>query len=79
MPAEAKLTPAALSALGGADNIRTVRLIGTRLRIELHDTAKPVEVVLATLGVRSIARPARGLLHLLLAPGAAKALLANQR
>ena len=76
-PTGAVLTPAALAALGGADNVCGVSVHGARLRVELNDAAKAAEPALAALGVRSVARPAHGLVHLLLAPGKVDALLAK--
>ena len=70
------LTPVALAALGGAENVIGVRLLGSRLRIELRDTAKAGEPALTALGVRSVAHPSKGVVHLLLAPDGAKALVA---
>ncbi len=74
---QATLAPAALAALGGGANVRSATLHGTRLRVELHDAARAEDGALAKLGVRSVARPGEGLVHLLLAPGAAGALLAR--
>jgi PTS system N-acetylglucosamine-specific IIC component len=70
------LTPAALAALGGADNVLGARLLGSRLRVELCEPAKAGEPALAALGVRSVAHPSEGVVHLLLAPDGAKALAA---
>ncbi|WP_448662955.1 N-acetylglucosamine-specific PTS transporter subunit IIBC [Sphingomonas sp. CJ20] len=71
------LNAATLAALGGAANVRDASLHGARLRVALHDAAQAAEPALAALGVRSIARPSDGVLHLLLAPGAAQGLLAE--
>jgi PTS system N-acetylglucosamine-specific IIC component len=68
-PSNAALTPAALTALGGADNVCGVTVHGSRVRVELNDPAKAGETALAPLGVRSVARPGEGVVHLLLAPG----------
>ncbi|MDG5494285.1 N-acetylglucosamine-specific PTS transporter subunit IIBC [Niveispirillum sp. BGYR6] len=69
------LTDAALAALGGAGNIRRVSQHGSRLRLELADTAKADRASLTRLGVREMAVPGDGLLHLLLAPGSVSALV----
>ncbi|UYY58192.1 N-acetylglucosamine-specific PTS transporter subunit IIBC [Sphingomonas sp. S2-65] len=71
----AALTPEALSALGGADNVCGVSVYGSRVRVELNDPAKAVETALTALGVRSVARPGNGLVHLLLPPGTMNAVL----
>jgi len=70
------LTPVALAALGGSENVIGVRLLGSRLRVELCETAKAREPALTALGVRSVAHPSEGVVHLLLAPDGAKALVA---
>jgi N-acetylglucosamine-specific phosphotransferase system IIBC component len=67
--APAMLTPAAISALGGADNVCGVTVHGTRVRVELNDAGGAADAALTALGVRSVARPGDGLVHLLLAPG----------
>jgi len=75
-PAEqATLTPAALAALGGADNVLGARLLGNRLRVELCEPEKAAEPALVALGVRTVAHPSEGVLHLLLASNGAEGLL----
>lgn len=64
------LTAAGIAALGGAGNIRSLTRHGTRLRVDLADTARADMGALAPLGVRTSAMPGGGLVHLLLAPGA---------
>ncbi|MCD2322792.1 N-acetylglucosamine-specific PTS transporter subunit IIBC [Sphingomonas sp. IC-56] len=76
-PSGAVLTPAALAALGGADNVCGVTVHGSRVRVELNEVGNAQDSALAALGVRSVARPGEGLVHLLLAPGAAETLLAR--
>lgn len=76
-PAGVALNPATLAALGGAENVDAVSLHGARLRIALCDPEQVAEPALLALGVRAVTRPGDGLLHLLLAPGAAKGLLAG--
>ena len=68
--ADIRLTPATLVALGGADNVEAATQHGTRLRIRLKDTDRASATALEALGVHAIARPAPGLLHLLMTPGA---------
>ncbi|KQN31828.1 PTS N-acetyl-D-glucosamine transporter [Sphingomonas sp. Leaf34] len=65
--ADIRLTPATLAALGGADNVDAATQHGTRLRIRLKDTDRASATALEALGVHAIARPAPGLLHLLMA------------
>lgn len=64
------LAPLAIVALGGAANIRAVGRHGTRLRVELVDPLSVTQAALMGLGVRAVAHPGPGLLHLLLAPDA---------
>ncbi|RZT47310.1 PTS system N-acetylglucosamine-specific IIB component (Glc family) /PTS system N-acetylglucosamine-specific IIC component (Glc family) [Sphingomonas sp. BK036] len=68
--ADIRLTPATLAALGGADNVEAATQHGTRLRIRLKDTDRASPTALEALGVHAIARPAPGLLHLLMTSGA---------
>lgn len=68
--AAVRLTPMAVAALGGADNIRAVSQHGGRLRVDLTDPARPTDAALTGLGVRAVARPGGSVLHLLLAPDA---------
>ena len=69
--AEVRLTAAALAALGGPDNVETATRHGTRLRVHLRDTDHIVPDAIEALGIHAIARPAPGLIHLLLADDAA--------
>ena len=64
--ADIRLTPATLAALGGVDNVEAATQHGTRLRIRLKDTDRASATALEALGVHAIARPAPGLLHLLM-------------
>jgi PTS system N-acetylglucosamine-specific IIC component len=61
---------ALLAALGGAANVRGVGHASSRIRLELADPSAVDEAALRGLGVRAFARPAQGLLHLVMAPGA---------
>lgn len=65
--ADIRLTAATLTALGGADNVETATQHGTRLRIRLKDADRASVPALEALGVHAIARPAPGLMHLLMA------------
>jgi PTS system N-acetylglucosamine-specific IIC component len=57
-------------ALGGAGNIVAVNAASSRVRLALKDPAKADEAKLRALGVRALARPAAGALHLILGPAA---------
>jgi N-acetylglucosamine-specific phosphotransferase system IIBC component len=61
------LSPAAEAALGGAANVRSATRHAGRLRLELADAESADEAKLSTLGIRAVARPAVGQLHLLAA------------
>ncbi len=60
------LSPAALVALGGKANVQTASIHPGRVRVALVSEAVD-EAALRTLGVRAVARPADGTLHLLVA------------
>ncbi len=68
--ADVALTPATIAALGGSDNVQAATLHGTRLRIRLKDSDHISTPALEALGIQAIARPAPGLLHLLMAADA---------
>ncbi len=70
-PADIRLTPATLAALGGADNVEAASRHGTRLRIRLKDADHVLAPALEALGVHAVARPGAGLLHLLFEDDAA--------
>ncbi len=61
---------ALLEALGGAGNITGAHSAASRLRLELKDPAAVDESALRALGVRGLARPSPGVLHLILGPSA---------
>jgi PTS system N-acetylglucosamine-specific IIC component len=73
--------PAAIAqALGGSANIVSVSAAASRLRVALKDPGALDESRLRALGVRALARPAEGIVHLILGPGAeALALSLNAR
>ncbi len=71
-----RLTPATVAALGGADNLEAASQHGTRLRIRLKDVDRASTPALEALGIHAIARPAPGLLHLLLDGDADAAIIA---
>jgi PTS system N-acetylglucosamine-specific IIC component len=55
-----------LNALGGTANVRAVETRGTRLRVLVELTDAVDEARLAVLGVRGVARPAPGVVHLVM-------------
>ncbi len=64
-PAGITLSAATSAALGGAANVVSATRHPGRLRIELADDTAIDEQRLETLGIRTMARPAMGQLHLL--------------
>jgi PTS system N-acetylglucosamine-specific IIC component len=64
--APAALSTAVLAALGGAANVRAASIHPGRVRVALSNGAVD-EAALQALGVRALARPADGTLHLLVA------------
>ena len=59
-----------VQALGGAANLAAATGAATRVRLELGDPAAVDEAALRAWGVRAVAWPAPGVLHLVLGPGA---------
>jgi PTS system N-acetylglucosamine-specific IIC component len=69
--ARTHLDPLALAAaLGGVANIAALSAAASRLRLAIHDPDGVDETRLRSLGVRAVGRPARGVLHLIVGPGA---------
>jgi len=64
---------AVLEALGGGANVRAVDVASSRLRIEVGDGARLDRAALARLGLRGVAQPAPGCVHLIVGPDAAAA------
>jgi PTS system N-acetylglucosamine-specific IIC component len=62
---------ALLSALGGARNIREIRLAASRLCVTLQDAAAASAAELESLAIRAIARPSPNSIHLVVGTGAA--------
>ena len=73
---DVSLTPAAIAALGGAANVEAATRHGTRLRIRVKNADAASTSALEALGINAVARPAPGLLHLLLADSADAAVIA---
>jgi len=65
-----------LAALGGRQNIRELDASSTRVRVGLVDPKAVDERTLRSLGLRGVARPAPGRIHLLIGPDAGAALAA---
>jgi len=61
------LSSAIETALGGAANVLSASRHTGRLRVQLSDLALADDAALAKLGIRAIARPAPGQLHVLAA------------
>ena len=59
-----------LAALGGRTNVHTVQLAGSRLRIGVADTALVDRGRLSAAGVRAVAVPVAGMVHVILGPPA---------
>ncbi|MGU3389859.1 N-acetylglucosamine-specific PTS transporter subunit IIBC [Sphingomonas sp. M1A8_2b] len=64
--ADIQLTPATIAALGGAGNVQGASRHGTRVRIRLDDADRASIAALEALGIHAVARPAPGVIHLLL-------------
>ena len=62
--------PSLLSALGGARNVREVRLAASRLCVTLHDAAAASLPSSKCLAVRAIARPSPQSVHVVVGAGA---------
>jgi N-acetylglucosamine PTS system EIICBA or EIICB component len=62
---------ALLAALGGRTNVRTVELAGSRLRIEVAETALVDRGRLKAAGARAVAVPLTGVAHVIFGPSAA--------
>ncbi|MDB5450143.1 MAG: N-acetyl-D-glucosamine transporter, partial [Phenylobacterium sp.] len=62
--------PAVLAALGGAANVSEVSAASSRLRVTLKDAGVVDEAALRGLGARAFARPAAGVLHVILGSAA---------
>ena len=64
---------ALLRSLGGRGNVREVNTASSRLRIMVADSARIDREALRGLGLRGVALPAPGCVHLIVGPGAAAA------
>ncbi len=64
---------ALLQGLGGRGNVREVNTASSRLRILVADSARLDRGALARLGLRGVALPAPGCVHLIVGPDAAAA------
>jgi N-acetylglucosamine PTS system EIICBA or EIICB component len=62
-----------LAALGGRSNVRTVESVSTRLRINIVDTSAVDESRIVSLGMRGVAVPTPGWMHVIVGPGAPEA------
>jgi PTS system glucose-specific IIC component len=74
---EAAAAPALVRALGGADNLRSLRAVGgTRLRVELADPTRFDADGARQAGVQAVMQAAPGVLHLIV--GAQASALADE-
>lgn len=58
------------AALGGARNVKDVRVAASRVLVTLHDAAALNMSALTALGVRGVARPSPTRVHVVIGPGA---------
>jgi N-acetylglucosamine PTS system EIICBA or EIICB component len=59
-----------LAALGGRANVRALEAVADRLRVTVGDAVSIDAPALRDLGLRGVARPAPGVVHVLTGPGA---------
>jgi PTS system N-acetylglucosamine-specific IIC component len=64
-----------LAALGGRSNVRGVETAASRLRVSVADEALRDRSALGSLGLRGVATPLKGCVHLIVGPAAAGAAL----
>jgi PTS system N-acetylglucosamine-specific IIC component len=57
-----------LAALGGIKNVRSVEIASTRLLVAVHDDDAVDEAALQDVAIRGVARPAHGIVHILIGP-----------
>jgi|HubBroStandDraft_4_1064222.scaffolds.fasta_scaffold00675_3 PTS system N-acetylglucosamine-specific IIC component len=69
---------AALAALGGAANVQRLDIAASRVLVRVHDGARIDPAKLKRAGVRAVARPAAGCVHLIVGPSAQAAAAALQ-
>jgi PTS system N-acetylglucosamine-specific IIC component len=62
-----------LAALGGRSNVRTVEAVSTRLRINIVDASAVDQSKIVSLGMRGVAVPSPGWVHVIIGPGAPEA------
>jgi phosphotransferase system IIB component len=62
-----------LAALGGRENVRGVQTAASRLRVSVGDAALVDRATLGTLGLRGVAVPLPGCVHLIIGPAAVAA------
>jgi phosphotransferase system IIB component len=68
-----------LAALGGRANVRGVETAASRLRVSVADVARIDRSALGALGLRGVAVPLAGCVHLIIGPAAGAAGAALQR
>jgi N-acetylglucosamine PTS system EIICBA or EIICB component len=62
-----------LAALGGRANVSSLDIAASRLLLSVHDTARLDRALLPSLGLRGVAVPVPGRVHLIVGPSAAAA------
>jgi PTS system N-acetylglucosamine-specific IIC component len=70
---------AALAALGGAANVQALSAAASRLLVSVHDSRRIDPAKLKRAGMRAVATPAPGRVHLIVGPAAASAAAALRR
>jgi N-acetylglucosamine PTS system EIICBA or EIICB component len=69
---------ALMAALGGSSNVRSVVAAASRVRIGVEDPARVDRAALGALGLRGVALPRPGCVHLIVGPEAKAAAAALQ-
>jgi glucose-like phosphotransferase system IIB component len=59
-----------LAALGGSANVREVTVAASRLRLSVRDTTQVDRERIRGLGLRGVAIPLPGCVHVIVGPGA---------
>lgn len=59
-----------LAALGGKSNVKSVEAVSTRLRVHVRDPGRVDERAVGALGLRGMALPAPGIVHIIVGPEA---------
>jgi len=68
-----------LNALGGRANVQAVEAAASRLRIRVADASVVDPSAIRSLGLRGVAVPAPGCVHVLVGPAASEACISLRR